>query len=156
MNHNKNNIRFINWDTFKGGPFAELFAKFCTSSTIHGTYFWITPHSIVSRMIWVLIVILGGFSATWIINESFRSKTWAFFLALRLSDCNSWIKIWVLDSWKKAQVSNLSAWKENPVITSVMQKSIEEISFPAITICPQENTRWEVMPLCLTFWAYKK
>ena len=34
-----------------------------------------------------------------------------------------------------------SAWKENPVVTSVMQKSIEEIPFPAITICPQDNTR---------------
>ena len=86
-------------------PFEEVLAKFCTSSTIHGTYFWVAGGSFMSRMLWVLIVLMGIISATWIIRNSFHS------------------------------------WKEHPVITSVMQKSIEEIHFPAITICPQDDTR---------------
>ena len=86
-------------------PFEEVFAKFCTSSTIHGTYFWITPSSPASRIVWFFIVILGVISAAWVIKESF------------------------------------TAWNEHPVVTSVMQKSIEEIHFPAITICPQDDTR---------------
>jgi hypothetical protein len=85
--------------------FEELFVKFCSSSTIHGTYFWIASSSPFSRISWAIIVMLGIVSATWIINSSFN------------------------------------AWKEHPVITSVMQKSIEEIHFPAITVCPLDDTR---------------
>ena len=38
--------------------------------------------------------------------------------------------------------NSFSAWEEHPVVTSVMQKSIEEINFPAITICPLDDTRF--------------
>ncbi len=86
-------------------PFQELFAKFCSSSTIHGTYFWIASTSAFSRLTWGLIVLLGIVSATWIIKNSFN------------------------------------AWNDHPVVTSVMQKSIEEIHFPAITICPLDDSR---------------
>ena len=37
--------------------------------------------------------------------------------------------------------SSFIGWQDNPMITSVMQKSIEEIPFPAITICPMDDTR---------------
>ncbi len=37
--------------------------------------------------------------------------------------------------------SSFAGWQDNPVITSVAQKSIEEIPFPAITICPTDETR---------------
>ena len=37
--------------------------------------------------------------------------------------------------------SSFISWQDNPMITSVMQKSIEEIPFPAITICPMDETR---------------
>ena len=84
---------------------AELFQKFCSSSTIHGTYFWTESKSRLAKLAWGLIVFLGIISATFIINSSFKG------------------------------------WKDNPVITSVAQKSIEEISFPAITICPMDDTR---------------
>lgn len=36
-------------------PFQELFAKFCSSSTIHGTYFWIASGSYLVRAAWGLI-----------------------------------------------------------------------------------------------------
>ncbi len=49
----------------------ELFAKFCSSSTIHGTYFWIASSSPLSRIGWGIIVIMGIISATWIINSKF-------------------------------------------------------------------------------------
>lgn len=109
-------------------PFQELFAKFCSSSTIHGTYFWIASSSALSRffffrrmslfmnivlpfflliirIMWGIIVAMGIVTATLIIKNSFN------------------------------------AWKEHPVVTSVMQKSIETIHFPAITICPLHDTR---------------
>ena len=38
--------------------------------------------------------------------------------------------------------NSFAAWEEHPVVTSVMQKSIEEINFPAITICPLDDTRF--------------
>ena len=34
------------------------------------------------------------------------------------------------------------AWKQNPVVTSVKQIPIEEIHFPAITVCPLDHTRY--------------
>lgn len=83
----------------------ELFVKFCSSSTIHGTYFWIASSSPLIRIIWGVIVMLGILTATLVIKHSFN------------------------------------AWNEHPVVTSVMQKSIEEVHFPAITICPLDDTR---------------
>ena len=86
-------------------PFQELFAKFCSSSTIHGTYFCIASGSALSRCVWGLIVCLGIVSAGWIIHSSF------------------------------------DAWQKHPVITSVRQVSIEEIHFPAVTVCPLDDAR---------------
>ncbi len=37
---------------------------------------------------------------------------------------------------------SFSAWKKNPVVTSVAQLPIEAVPFPAITICPIGNTRY--------------
>lgn len=87
----------------------ELFHKFCSSSTIHGTYFWTEAKGQLARIGWVVIVLLGVLLAIFIINSSFKG------------------------------------WKDNPVVTSVMQKSIEEIPFPAITICPMDDTRLVVV-----------
>ena len=87
--------------------FGDLFSKFCASSTIHGTYFWTEARTPIARIVWGAIVLLGIFSATFIINSSFK------------------------------------AWQDHPVVTSVMQKSIEEIRFPAITLCPMDDTRFE-------------
>ena len=86
--------------------FGDLFTKFCSSSTIHGTYFWSEAKTPIARLVWGVIVLMGIFSATFIINSSFK------------------------------------AWQDHPVVTSVMQKSIEEIEFPAITLCPMDDTRW--------------
>ena len=36
-------------------PIQELFAKFCSSSTIHGTYFWIASGSQFARIAWGFI-----------------------------------------------------------------------------------------------------
>ena len=33
------------------------------------------------------------------------------------------------------------SWQQHPVITSVKQVPIEEVSFPAITICPLDDNR---------------
>ena len=44
-------------------PIQELFAKFCSSSTIHGTYFWIASGSQFARIAW-------GFIGTF--------KTWSY------------------------------------------------------------------------------
>lgn len=88
--------------------FRELFHKFCSSSTIHGTYFWSESHSYWAKLCWGLIVVFGVVSAIYIVNRCFEG------------------------------------WRANPVITSVMQKSIEEIPFPAITICPMEDTRFQI------------
>ena len=96
-------------DKNKSTSLQDLFAKFCSSSTIHGTYFWNAARSPMARIAWGAIVLLGIISATWIINSSFK------------------------------------AWQEHPVITSVMQKSIEEIYFPAITICPLDDTRYTLL-----------
>ena len=85
--------------------FGDLFSKFCSSSTIHGTYFWSEARTPIARIVWGAIVLLGIFSATFIINSSFK------------------------------------AWQDHPVVTSVMQNSIEEIHFPAITLCPMDDTR---------------
>ena len=54
-------------------PFQELFSKFCSSSTIHGTYFCIASSTIVARILWGIIVCLGIVSAAWIINSSFAA-----------------------------------------------------------------------------------
>ena len=37
----------------------ELFQKFCSTSSIHGTYFWYESRSISSKVIWALIVLVG-------------------------------------------------------------------------------------------------
>ena len=42
-------------------PFQELFAKFCSSSTIHGTYFWIASGSYLVRAAWGLIGTVQAF-----------------------------------------------------------------------------------------------
>ena len=36
--------------------------------------------------------------------------------------------------------NSFERWREHPVITAVEQKSIEVIPFPAITICPSDET----------------
>ena len=90
-------------------PFKELFDRFCWSSSIHGTYFWIGSNTTKAKVSWFIIVIMGIIMAIWIINNSFK------------------------------------AWREHPVVTSVMQKSIEEIHFPAITICPMDDTRYNLV-----------
>lgn len=95
---------------------THLFRKFCSSSTIHGTYFWSESRSPVAKTLWGLIVLFGIVSATFIINSSFEG------------------------------------WKDNPVITSVMQKSIEEIPFPAITICPLDDTRFYLLVIFMSLW----
>ena len=52
--------------------YAELFEKFCTSSTIHGTYFWFASGSSTTKVIWGFIVLFGiSFSAI-VINNSFE------------------------------------------------------------------------------------
>ena len=83
----------------------DLFKKFCNSSTIHGTYFWVESRSAMSKVMWGIIVFLGIASATLIIRSSFNS------------------------------------WDEHPVVTSVWQIPIEEVEFPAITICPLDDTK---------------
>ena len=57
-------------------PFQELFAKFCSSSTIHGTYFWIASGSYLVRAAWGLI---GTFQVTVI---KFWIETWETFLMI--------------------------------------------------------------------------
>lgn len=88
----------------KSMNFQDLFKDFCSSSTIHGTYFWGSAKSQLSRLIWGFIVGFGIVSATLIIRSSFQ------------------------------------AWKDNPVITAVMQIPIEKVNFPAITICPMDDS----------------
>jgi hypothetical protein len=53
--------------------FWDLFSKFCASSTIHGTYFWAEARTPIARVVWGAIVVLGIFSATFIINSSFKA-----------------------------------------------------------------------------------
>ena len=84
---------------------GSLFHKFCSSSTIHGTYYWMESKSVAGKLFWMTMVVMGVLMAGFIIRSSFVG------------------------------------WQDNPVITSVMQKSIEEIPFPAITICPTDETR---------------
>ncbi len=83
-----------------------LFHKFCSTCTIHGTYYWMESKSVMGKLFWMTMVVMGVLMAGFIIRSSF------------------------------------AGWKDNPVITSVMQKSIEEIPFPAITICPTDETRY--------------
>jgi len=82
---------------------SRLFRKFCSSSTIHGTYYWMETDSWAGRAFWLLVVFVGVVMAGFIIRSSF------------------------------------AGWKDNPVITSVAQKSIEAIPFPAITVCPTDD-----------------
>lgn len=84
---------------------GSLFHKFCCSSTIHGTYYWMESKTASGKSFWVAMVVMGVLMSVFIIRSSF------------------------------------AGWKDNPVITSVMQKSIEEIPFPSITICPTDETR---------------
>ncbi|XP_059093651.1 uncharacterized protein LOC131888743 [Tigriopus californicus] len=51
--------------------YGSMFAKFCESSTIHGTYFWGESRSTLGKSFWVLIVLFGVISAALIINNSF-------------------------------------------------------------------------------------
>ncbi len=82
-----------------------LFHKFCSSSTIHGTYFWTATRSLIGKVFWMAMVFGGITMAAFLIKSSF------------------------------------AGWQDNPVITSVAQISIEEVPFPAITICPTDNTK---------------
>ncbi len=51
----------------------DLFHKFCSSSTIHGTYFLTeTTTSRIARLGWAVVVFLGIIAATFIINRSFE------------------------------------------------------------------------------------
>ena len=38
--------------------------------------------------------------------------------------------------------NSFEAWKEAPVITSVIQIPIESVPFPSVTICPMERNRY--------------
>ena len=84
----------------------ELFQKFCSTSSIHGTYFWFESRTWYSKVIWALIVLVGMTLAALFIYKH-----------------------------------NLS-WQAHPVVTSVKQIPIGEVTFPAITICPRDNTRY--------------
>ena len=64
-------------------PFQELFAKFCSSSTIHGTYFWIASGSHLARAAWGLIGTVHESSLIdEVLNSSFdekiRKNSWNF------------------------------------------------------------------------------
>ena len=52
-----------------------LFGKFCSSSTIHGTYFWSESQNPLSKLIWAGVVLVGIALATFTIKRSFQS--WA-------------------------------------------------------------------------------
>ena len=111
-----------------GTPFDIFFLllrRFCESSTIHGTFFWSESATIWGKIIWVAIVVIGISGSGWIIDNSFKVKT-------NLSK-NS----------KEQHLKFLyfKAWADAPVITSVEQILIEQVPFPAITVCPLENTR---------------
>lgn len=85
---------------------GELFHRFCSTSTIHGTYFWGESRSIIGRCVWYFIVTMGIACSSYFIYKH-----------------------------------NLS-WQKQPVVTSVKQIAIEEVHFPAITICPLDHTRY--------------
>ena len=38
--------------------------------------------------------------------------------------------------------NSFEAWKDAPVITSVIQIPIESVPFPSVTICPMERNRY--------------
>ncbi|XP_040569255.2 uncharacterized protein [Lepeophtheirus salmonis] len=86
--------------------FRDLFSSFCSSSTIHGTFFIKESKTSFGKLIWSCIILIGIGMSSWIIQKSFQS------------------------------------WKSNPIVTSVMQISIEELDFPSITICHMESNRF--------------
>lgn len=46
--------------------YKQMFRKFANSSTVHGTYFWGESRSIVGKIVWIGIVILGkSYSMKW-------------------------------------------------------------------------------------------
>ena len=68
---NEHNI--IKWNLVEtSAPYAELFEKFCTSSTIHGTYFWFASGSSATKAIWGFIVLFGIVFSAIVINNSFE------------------------------------------------------------------------------------
>ena len=113
------------FNQYKMTFFFLLLRRFCESSTIHGTFFWSESATIWGKIIWVAIVVIGISGSGWIIDNSFKVKT-------NLSK-NS--KEWHL------KFLYFKAWADAPVITSVEQILIEQVPFPAITVCPLENTR---------------
>ena len=51
----------------------ELFTKFCTSSTIHGTYFLgESTTGKIARVVWLIVVIMGAVGSVIIINRTFE------------------------------------------------------------------------------------
>lgn len=61
--------------TLSRGPLfkaRDKWKEFCSSSTIHGTYFWSESHSLVVKLVWMIVVMAGIASAIFTINSSFE------------------------------------------------------------------------------------
>ena len=39
--------------------YGGVFQKFCSSSTVHGTYFWSEAKNPLGKLVWVIIVVVG-------------------------------------------------------------------------------------------------
>ena len=39
--------------------YHDVFKKFCSSSTIHGTYFWGENRTYIGKFVWICIVLMG-------------------------------------------------------------------------------------------------
>ena len=53
---------------------ADLFRKFCETSTIHGTFFWSESSSLIGKLFWVVVVVVGLVGSVWIIDNQFKAR----------------------------------------------------------------------------------
>ena len=59
---------------------ADLFRKFCETSTIHGTFFWSESSSLIGKLFWVVVVVVGLVGSVWIIDNQFKARFFLSFL----------------------------------------------------------------------------
>ena len=53
---------------------SDLFRKFCETSTIHGTFFWSESSSLLGKLFWIVVVIVGLVGSVWIIDKQFKAR----------------------------------------------------------------------------------
>jgi hypothetical protein len=93
---------------FKSIKYKSEVQTFCDEITLHGFMYIAPSRCILSKIIWICVIIVSGVSAVLVVQTLFNN------------------------------------WSSHPIVTTIDSTSypVNEIPFPAVTVCPNGNDPW--------------